>query len=455
MFKPVSPLDDRYAAKVQVLGGYFSEFALMQARVSVELEFLLSLDQTRLFPALTAGEQQNIENLLHGFDENHYQEIKEVEAQINHDVKACEVFIINHLQLSQPNMVHFGLTSEDVNNLAWTRLLKNYRDQVLLPQISGFLQMLADLTEEWQNDPFPARTHGQMASPTTAGKEMAVYLNRFLRLVREIKNFRFYGKLNGATGGYSAFQAAFPQFDWISFSDHFLQQMGLEPNPATTQIEDHDHWVGFLQRIQHFNLILADFDRDIWFYLTLGYLLLSAEAGAVGSSTMPHKVNPINFENSEGNLAIAESVAEGMIRKLMSSRLQRDLSDSTTTRNFGLVFGHSYLALAETIKGLGKLSLNRDFCRAEISRHPELLAEPIQTILRRERLPNPYDLLKDLTRGKDISAADLATFYKQLPVNDQVKAELSALRPELYTGLSVSVCQRVLADWAEFRKEQV
>ncbi|HHJ53259.1 MAG TPA: adenylosuccinate lyase, partial [Caldithrix abyssi] len=335
-FHAISPLDGRYRQKLAHLSDYFSEFALMRSRVQVELRYLLVLDAAGLFAPLNHAEKQAIERQLDQFTDEDYRQIKEIESRINHDVKACEMFLRETLGLRQPNMIHFGLTSEDVNNLAYTLLLKEYLEREQLPQLRSLLEQLATLAESWCAVPFPARTHGQMASPTTGGKEMAVYINRLLRVYRFLRAFRFRGKLNGATGNFSALVAAFPQYDWIEFSRQFLQSLDLEYNPATTQIEDHDTWGAYFAIVRQLNNILLDFDRDMWLYLTLGYLVMEADAGAVGSSTMPHKVNPINFENSEGNLQISVALLNGITDKLGNSRLQRDLSDSTVERNKGV-----------------------------------------------------------------------------------------------------------------------
>jgi adenylosuccinate lyase len=343
-------------------------------------------------------------------------------------------------------MIHFGLTSEDVNNLAYTFLFKDYLEKEQLPQIETVLKFLIDHAANWKDVPFPARTHGQMASPSTGGKEIAVFLNRLIRQYEKLKSFTFLGKLNGATGNYSALKAAFPTYDWITFSEKFMRKYGLETNPVTTQIEDHDTWLEYFSITKQINNIILDIDRDIWLYLTLGYLAISADTGAVGSSTMPHKVNPINFENSEGNMQMSSALLNGLIDKLGNSRLQRDLSDSTVARNIGVALAHSYLAIQETTKGLKKLSINGARCEHELKTHPELLAEPIQTILRREGIENPYNLLKDLTRGHDISESDLSKFIDQLDIEERVKKELKALNVLDYLGEAKKITERAIKE---------
>ncbi len=440
----LSPLDGRYGARLEKLSLYFSEFALMRKRVYVELIFLEALDQTGLFPELNERERQSLRFYKEKFDLDHYYRIKEIEQTLNHDVKACEVFLRENLDLRYPNMIHFGLTSEDVNNLAYSLLFRDYLHKEQLPQLEKLMRTLLDMVRIWRSVPFPARTHGQMASPTTAGKEMAVYLNRLLRLHGSLKEFRFSAKLNGATGNFSAFKAAFPEFDWLAFSRDFLRQHDLEPNLITTQIEDHDSWAAYLNLSKQINNVILDLDRDIWLYLTLGYLILSADKNAVGSSTMPHKVNPINFENSEGNLQIAVALINGLVDKLGNSRLQRDLSDSTVTRNIGVALAHGYLALLETQRGLNKLAVNEAYCRQELQKHPELLAEPIQTVLRREGVDDPYSLLKKATRGQKITLKELHELIDSLNIEPQVKRYLKKLRVETYLGDAQRICDAVI-----------
>jgi adenylosuccinate lyase len=343
-------------------------------------------------------------------------------------------------------MIHFGLTSEDVNNLAYTFLFKEYLEKDQLPQLEAILKVLLNHTKDWKDTPFPARTHGQMGSPSTGGKEMAVFLIRLFRQYDKLKSFTFLGKLNGATGNYSALKAAFPDFDWIAFSEKFMRKYRLKNNPVTTQIEDHDTWAEYFSITKQINSIILDMNRDIWLYLTLGYLAISAEKGTVGSSTMPHKVNPINFENSEGNMQVSSALLNELIDKLGNSRLQRDLSDSTVTRNIGVALTHAYLAIQETTKGLKKLSINAARCEHELKTHPELLAEPIQTILRREGIENPYDLLKDLTRGHEISEKEISDFIDQLDVDKRVKEELKSLTVLDYLGEAKKITEQAIKE---------
>jgi len=454
--KTISPLDGRYRKKIHHLTDYFSEFALMRMRSLIELQYLEALNTTQLFPKLTDEELERIHVVKHNFSTIDYERIKDIEKKIQHDVKACEVFLIERLQLKNENLIHFGLTSEDVNNLSYTLLFKEFLEQEHIPLLSELIFIMSELAEEWKSLPFPARTHGQKASPTTAGKEIAVFISRVLRQFKRLKQLRFMGKLNGATGTFSALVTAFPEFDWLYFSFHFIDRLGLLPNIATTQIEDHDNWAEMFSIIRQINNIVLDLDRDIWMYLTLGYMKVLSEKETVGSSTMPHKVNPINFENSEGNLGISNSLLGFLIDKLTQSRMQRDLSDSTVTRNVGVALSHSYLALKETIRGLKKLQLNEQRCREELENSPELLAEPIQILLKLEGLSDPYSLVKDAFRGKSISQEDINSFIDKLEITKETKDKIKSLNVTEYLGLSETICDIVLEDArSEIRKEDV
>ncbi len=446
MLKAISPLDGRYLKRVEALGDYFSEYALMGARVWVELQYLLALNETGIFPPLGKREIKRIEKMSKTFTKNDYDAIKEIEQTLNHDVKSCEVYLIRELKLRNPNMIHFGLTSEDVNNISHSLILKKYRDEYQLPQLKLFLNFMGKKISEWKTISMPARTHGQMASPTTAGKEMAVFASRILRQYTALKNLKFRGKLNGASGNFSAFVSASKDVNWIQFSKKFLESLDLEMNPATTQIEDHDNWSEYFFIIKMINTILIDMNEDMWMYLMLGYFKQKITVGEVGSSTMPHKVNPINFENSEGNLGIANSLLEHFSSKLSRSRLQRDLSDSTVERNFGVALGHASLGLQETQHGLKKLTVNAELCENELNDYPELLAEPIQTILRREGFSNPYEIMKSLTRGHGITIANLNKFINSLKVNDEVRKELADLRTFTYVGIAEKICNEIIKD---------
>ncbi len=444
LINEISPLDGRYHGKLVFLSEYFSEFALMRTRCRIELLYLEVLAETGLWEGLSGAETKRLHAMKGSFTEEDFHRIKAIEGKIHHDVKACELFLRETLDLCGGNMIHFGLTSEDVNNLAYSSLFKEFREREQIPLLKEVIGKLCALAVQWKSVPFPARTHGQMASPTTAGKELAVYISRLLRQLRRLKELRFRGKLNGATGNFSAFTAAFPDFDWLEFSANFVRSLDLEPNIATTQIEDHDTWAEYFLIVKQIHNILIDFDRDMWLYLTLGYMSVVAHQQEVGSSTMPHKVNPINFENSEGNLEVANHLLGGLADRLTRSRLQRDLSDSTVTRNVGVALAHGILAQKEILKGLTRLRLNEEQCRQELEGSPELLTEPIQTILRREGVVAPYEKLKQLSRGRKPTLRDIHDFITELDVGEPVKEELRSLQVPEYTGYAARICQLVL-----------
>ncbi|MCK5587014.1 adenylosuccinate lyase, partial [Candidatus Bipolaricaulota bacterium] len=372
MFKEISPLDGRYAAALSPLGDTFSEYALVRERCAVELVYLKALDAVRVFSPLTQEELGRIDAALAEFGEGDYARVKEIEAETNHDVKACELFLRERLQLSHPEMIHFGLTSADINNLAYARILTFYRTEHQMPQLRELMGALADLAEAWQSAPFPARTHGQTASPTTAGKEMAVFLSRLLRQARQLEAHRFSGKLNGATGTYSALVTAASDVDWLAVSKALVESMGLEWNACTTQVEGGDSLAEYLGITARINSIVLDLDLDMWQYISRGDIVQKTVAGEVGSSTMPHKVNPIRFENSEGNIVVANALLPALAGKLAQSRMQRDLSGSTVQRNIGVALAHSYLALGQTLKGLARIDLDRSAALQSVQAHPEV-----------------------------------------------------------------------------------
>ena len=444
MHAEISPLDGRYRGRIGHLSVYFSEFALMQARCFVELSYIEALDQTGLFSPLTGAEKERITQAKGTFTEEDFARIKAIEEAVNQDVKACELFLRERLQLEKPGLIHFGLTSEDVNNLAYNRLFEAYRIEQQLPLLKQLLEGLVGMVETWRAVPFPTRTHGQAASPTTAGKELAVFLARLLRQYRDLRQFRFRGKLNGATGNHSAHMAAFPEHDWIAFSRRFVAGLGFDVNPCTTQIEDHDTWSAYFSLTERINGIVLDMDRDAWAYISRGWFRLKPKGDEVSSSTMPHKVSPINFENSEGNLILSNALLTALSDHLTQSRMQRDLSDSTMTRNAGVALGHAHLALTETLRGLEKLALDEEAIGCELENTPEVLAEAYQTILRTTAVDDPYTLLKAFTRGQAVSLADLHRFVDGLDVSDAVKAELKALEVRNYVGAAERICKSVV-----------
>jgi adenylosuccinate lyase len=444
--KAVSPLDGRYASRMTKHREYFSEYALMYYRCKMELLYILALDEAKLFNPLSEEEKASIQDCIDNFTDADYQKIKAIEEQTKHDVKACEMFLRERTGLKDVNMIHFALTSEDANNLAYTFMLKDYMEHAQLNQIQELLEKLMELAERWKSVPFPCRTHGQKASPSTAGKELSVFINRISRIYRELKNHKFYGKLGGAVGNYSAMLAAFPDFDWMNFSHQFMKNQGIEPNIATTQIEDHDSWAAYFDMTRRLNNNVMDMDVDCWLYISYELFSEKSKADEVGSSTMPHKVNPINFENSEGNLMLSNAMLTVMSDKLCRSRMQRDLSDSTVQRNMGVALGHAYLAIGETMRGLDKLQLNEANCIAELNDSPELLAEPIQTVLKIVGVDDPYTLLKKASRGQKPTKEDLVKLVNSLDIDQSVKDRCNQMEAVNYIGDAVRICDLVISE---------
>lgn len=439
----LSPLDGRYRADVAALAAYFSEAALFRSRVRVEVEYLIFLARTPSIPfvaPLTAQQQGQLRNLYRHFSDQDAQAIAAWDRQVNHDVKAVEYWLRQQLTTfsleAWHEAVHFGLTSEDVNNLAYALLIRDARDLVLIPLLEELTTTLQTRARAEAETAMLGRTHGQPATPTTVGKELAVFAARLHQALNALRSQQLTGKLNGATGTFAAQVAALPAVDWLVFSKAFVRSLDLEPILLTTQIEPHDTLASLCDALKRLNTILLDLCQDLWRYISDGYFVQAPKPGEVGSSTMPHKVNPIDFENSEGNLGLANALLEFFSRKLPLSRLQRDLSDSTVLRNVGVAFGYSLLAYQRILRGLGKLGVNHASLAAELQAHPEVLAEAIQTILRRVGYPEPYEALKKATRGRALTAEDLQAFIAALAVAPEVKAELQALNPATYTGLA-------------------
>lgn len=438
----ISPIDGRYGNKVTQLRGIFSEYGLIRYRVQVEVRWLQMLANSHAIkelPPLSESTNRFLDSLVDDFSPDHAQRVKEIESTTNHDVKAVEYFLKEQSQgnaelESATEFWHFACTSEDINNLSHALMLKESREQAVLPVMNQLTDAVRNLASEYKSVPMLSRTHGQPASPSTLGKEMA---NVFARLDRQRKQFEaveILGKINGAVGNYNAHVSAYPDIDWHQTSDQFVTSLGLTWNPYTTQIEPHDYIAELFDAMNRFNTVLIDFDRDVWGYIALGHFKQKTVAGEIGSSTMPHKVNPIDFENSEGNLGIANALLHHLARKLPISRWQRDLTDSTVLRNLGVGMAHSMIAYLSTLKGIGKLQVNADSLSDELNRNWEVLAEPIQTVMRRYGIEKPYEKLKELTRGKRVSGDDIAAFVDQLDLPDSVKTELKALTPENYIG---------------------
>jgi adenylosuccinate lyase len=439
----VSPIDGRYRSKTKSLSAYFSEEALIKYRVLVEVEYFISMCEYDV-PQLQ-GVDKNLFGKLRGIYENFSTEdalwIKETEKITNHDVKAVEYFIkkkFDEFGLEKfKEFIHFGLTSQDINNTAIPLSTKEAFENVYLPSLIAIVQKLKELSVEWSDIPLLARTHGQPASPTRLGKEILVFVERIEEQMRLLFNVPFAAKFGGATGNYNAHKVAYPSHDWKAFGSQFVEEnLGLRHSFPTTQIEHYDHFAAFFDALKRINTILIDLDRDIWTYVSMDYFKQKIKAGEIGSSAMPHKVNPIDFENSEGNLGIANAIFEHLSAKLPLSRLQRDLTDSTVLRNIGVPIGHTLIAFESTLKGLNKLLLNEVKFAEDLEKNWAVVAEAIQTILRREGYPNPYEALKDLTRTNTVINKDsIHAFIETLQVSNDIKTELKAITPSNYLGI--------------------
>ena len=447
----LSPLDGRYAGKVDALRPIFSEYGLIKARVKVEVEWLLALANEpgiiELAPFAPAAAAR-LRALADGFAPAHAARVKEIERTTNHDVKAVEYFIKEQLKDDAElapalEFVHFACTSEDINNLSYGLMLEQARREVLLPSLDGIAASLRALAHAQAEQPMLSRTHGQTASPTTLGKEVANVVARLERQRRQITAVEFTGKINGAVGNYNAHVIAYPDVNWPAFAQRFVESLGLVFNPYTTQIEPHDNIAEIGDAARRANIILIDLARDIWGYISLGYFKQKLKEGEVGSSTMPHKVNPIDFENAEGNFGIANALFEHFSAKLPISRWQRDLTDSTVLRAVGTAFGHSQVALDSLAKGLGKLTVNPDRLDADLDASWEVLAEAVQTVMRRYGLPNPYEQLKALTRGQGITAESMKAFVESLDLPESAKQELRTLTPGGYIGLASDLAKAI------------
>ena len=439
----VSPVDGRYHSKTAPLSDYFSEFALIRYRVRVEVAYFLALGE--VLPSLAevlAGREQELRALYEQFTVENAQRVKDIERVTNHDVKAVEYFIKEQLDRlggfeQVKEFIHFGLTSQDINNTAVPLSLKEALQQVYIPRLEQLIAQLQTYAEQWKDVPMLARTHGQPASPTRLGKEMQVYVYRLTQQLDSLRACHFTAKFGGATGNMNAHHVAYPDIDWRAFANRFIaNHLGLEREQWTTQISNYDHLASVLDALRRLNTILIDLDRDCWMYISMDYFKQQIKAGEVGSSAMPHKVNPIDFENSEGNLGVANALLTHLSRKLPVSRLQRDLTDSTVLRNVGVPLAHMLIALESTLKGLGKLLLNRPAIERDLDQHWAVCAEGIQTILRREHYPNPYETLKALTRTNEgITQETIARFIEQLDVPENIKQELRHITPATYTGI--------------------
>lgn len=440
----ISPIDGRYRGKTEALANYYSEFALIRYRVRVEIEYFITLCELPL-PQLASFDHalfERLRDIYRNFDENEAQRVKDIEKITNHDVKAVEYFIKEEFDKiggldAYKEFIHFGLTSQDINNTSVPLSVKESLEQVYYPQVEELIAQLQTYADEWKDVPMLAKTHGQPASPTRLGKEIMVYVYRLTEQLNSLKTCKITAKFGGATGNYNAHHVAYPEFDWKAFGNKFVsEKLGLEREQYTTQISNYDYLGAIFDAIRRINTIIIDLDRDFWMYISMEYFKQKIKAGEVGSSAMPHKVNPIDFENSEGNLGIANAILQFLAQKLPVSRLQRDLTDSTVLRNIGVPMGHGVIAIQSTLKGLRKLILHEEKLQEDLNNTWAVVAEAIQTILRREAYPHPYEALKALTRtNKHMTEETIHEFIQGLNVSDSVKAELMAITPSNYTGI--------------------
>jgi len=442
----LSPLDGRYYNSAKELNAYFSEAALMQYRIYVEIEYLLALSKQKEIKKrlhIDDKEQSKLRKLYQNFDLNVAKEIKEIEKKINHDVKAIEYYIQNKTRSSLHPWIHFALTSEDVNNISYSLMWKHALEKVYLPSASSLQKKLLGLIIEYRKSPMLSLTHGQPATPTTFGKEIRVFYNRIERQIVRLKKGVLLAKMSGATGTWSAHNIAFASVDWFKFTSKFVTSLGLKPNLVTTQIEPHDSIAESYQNVLRLNLILKDLCQDMWLYISRGIISQKRLGGEVGSSTMPHKVNPIQFENAEGNIGISNALLSHMSQKLPISRMQRDLTDSTVLRNQGIALGYSLVSIKSVLKGVARISLNINRTRDELNEHWEILGEAIQTILRKEGRHDAYEKLKNLTRGENIDNQLLKKFIQELNLSKSHKKRLLSLSPQKYIGLSTKIASRI------------
>ena len=437
----VSPIDGRYYSKTESLSSYFSEFGLIKYRVFVEIEYFIALSKLPIetFKNLSEKERKNIRLIYQNFSHQDALKIKEIEKEINHDVKAVEYFLKNQFDTiglyKYKEFVHFGLTSQDVNNTATPLMLKESINDIILPQLKNLIISLDNISNMSDEISMIARTHGQPASPTTLGKEINVFTIRLENQIKSLKKIPNNGKFGGASGNLNAHYVSYPKINWNDFAENFLRDLGLERSNPTTQIEHYDNMAAIFHNMSRINTILIDLCRDIWHYISINFLIQKVNKNEVGSSAMPHKVNPIDFENAEGNLMLANSQFIFLAEKLPVSRLQRDLTDSTVSRNIGVPLAHTKIAFESIIKGLNKIDINKKEIEKDLNNNWAVVAEGIQTILRRENIENPYELLKDLTRGNnEINQKSLKEFIDKLPVNDEVKDELLSITPSNYIG---------------------
>tara|TARA_B110000483_G_C18206116_1_gene547729 strand:+ start:3549 stop:4931 length:1383 start_codon:yes stop_codon:yes gene_type:complete len=448
----ISPIDGRYQSKTQSLAQFFSEYALIKYRVIVEIEWLKSLSESKdlkEIQGISKSSVNKLNSLVQNFSLDDALAVKKIEETTNHDVKAVEYWLRQVLKAEEDinpitPFIHFACTSEDINNLSYTLMLKGARDQVLIPKIDTIISNLADLSLKYAKIPMLSRTHGQPASPTTLGKELANTVYRLERQMASLARTTLQGKMNGAVGNFNAHLSAYPDYDWEAHSNNVIQGLGLDPIPYTTQIEPHDGIAEVFDCLMRINTILIDLNRDLWGYISIGYFKQKVKAGEIGSSTMPHKVNPIDFENSEGNLGLSNAVLNHLSRKLPISRWQRDLTDSTVLRNMGVGLGYALLAYDSCLKGLSKLDINLNKLNEDLEQCWDVLAEPVQTVMKKYGIENAYEQLKDLTRGQGgITKSGLHNFIATLNIPDDAKQRLLNLTPQSYTGIAQQLAQKI------------
>ena len=442
----LSPIDGRYGDKTTELRTIFSEYGLLKYRVQVEVRWLQKLaNQADILEVPTLSEQatKHLNEIVDNFNEQDAIRIKTIEKTTNHDVKAVEYFLKEKVNTNEElqainEFIHFACTSEDINNLSYALMLKTARDTVLIPYWNKLIAIITTQAKTYRDLPLLSRTHGQPATPSTIGKEFANVVYRLKRQLKQLESIEILGKINGATGNYNAHMVAYPQINWHKFSEEFVTSLGLQWNPYTTQIEPHDYIAEYFDCVARFNTIMIDFDRDVWGYIALNHFKQKTVAGEIGSSTMPHKVNPIDFENSEGNLGLANAIMSHLGSKLPISRWQRDLTDSTVLRNLGVGIGYAIIAYQSTLKGLNKLEVNQEHLLDELNRNWEVLAEPIQTVMRRYGIEKPYEKLKELTRGKRVDAQGMQQFIDSLALPEHEKTRLKQLTPANYIGFAIN-----------------
>jgi len=446
--KAISPLDGRYYDKTSELTDIFSEFGLIKYRVLIEIKWiqhLAMIDDIKELPPLDKNINDKLNNIIENFDITDALKIKSIEKITNHDVKAVEYFIRDSFEGNKniSDFIHFGCTSEDINNIAYALMLDEGRSKVILPLMGKIQEELKAMAHNYKNIPMLARTHGQTASPTTVGKEIANIVNRFKSNITDFQSISILGKFNGAVGNFNAHISAYPECDWVKISSDFIKSLGLKPNHHTTQIEPHDWISKYCHNLIRYNLIMLDISRDIWSYISLGYFKQRLKDNEVGSSTMPHKVNPIDFENAEGNLGLANSILSHLSEKLPISRLQRDLSDSTVQRNFGVSLGYIIIAMKAFLKGISKLELDQNKIRHDLTESWEVLSEAIQTVMRRYGISEPYEKLKKVTRGQKVNEDLLHELINSLDIPQEAKDELLNLTPSTYTGIAESLAEKI------------